>query len=173
MRAIALASAGDDNRAVATLSDALVLAHPEGYVRIFVDEGVEMRKLLVQVVAAQRENEGSAPRVPLGYIGRLLHAFEPEQGAGDATPAGRRGIGIAGLIEPLSEREIEVLRLLAAGRSNHEIAGELSVALDTVKKHVSHILAKLGATNRTEATARARELGLLVGAAESHGTIRS
>ncbi len=78
-----------------------------------------------------------------------------------ATPAGRHAVGIPGLVEPLSEREIEVLRLLAAGRSNHEIAEELSVALDTVKKHVSHILAKLGATNRTEATARARELGLL------------
>jgi LuxR family maltose regulon positive regulatory protein len=69
--------------------------------------------------------------------------------------------GVAGLVEPLSEREVEVLRLLAIGKQNREIAEELSVALDTVKKHVTHILDKLGAGNRTEATARARELGLL------------
>ena len=68
---------------------------------------------------------------------------------------------IPGLIEPLSSRELEVLRLLAAGRRNQEIAEELVVALSTVKKHVTHILDKLGAANRTQATARARELGLL------------
>ena len=65
------------------------------------------------------------------------------------------------LFQPLSERELEVLRLLAAGKRNREIAQELWVGLDTVKKHVTHILDKLGATNRTEATTRARELGLL------------
>lgn len=68
---------------------------------------------------------------------------------------------VAGLVEPLSARELEVLRLLAAGKPNRTIADELSVALDTVKKHVTRILAKLGAANRTQATARARELGLL------------
>jgi len=66
-----------------------------------------------------------------------------------------------GLVQPLSERELEVLGLLAAGRSNREIAEELVVALDTVKKHVSHVLDKLGAANRTQAVAHARELGLL------------
>ncbi len=65
------------------------------------------------------------------------------------------------LVQPLSERELEVLGLLAAGRSNREIAEELVVALDTVKKHVSHVLDKLGAANRTQAVAHARELGLL------------
>ena len=64
-------------------------------------------------------------------------------------------------MEPLSPRELEVLELLAAGRSNREIADQLVVALDTVKKHVSHLLDKLGAGNRTQAVARARELGLL------------
>ena len=64
-----------------------------------------------------------------------------------------------GLVEPLTSRELEVLRLLAAGRSNQAIAGELVVTLDTVKKHVSHILGKLGAANRTEAVARARRAG--------------
>jgi LuxR family maltose regulon positive regulatory protein len=65
------------------------------------------------------------------------------------------------LIEPLSERELQVLRLLAAGKPNQQIAQELVVSLHTVKKHVTHVLGKLGAANRTEATARARELGLL------------
>ena len=66
-----------------------------------------------------------------------------------------------GLIEPLTGRELEVLRLLAAGRSNQDIARELVVTLDTVKKHVSHILGKLGGSNRTEAVARARQLDLI------------
>jgi LuxR family transcriptional regulator, maltose regulon positive regulatory protein len=66
-----------------------------------------------------------------------------------------------GLTEPLTERELEVLRLLAAGRSNQRIARDLTVTLDTTEKHVSHILAKLGAASRTEAAARARELGLI------------
>ena len=66
-----------------------------------------------------------------------------------------------GLAEPLTDREVEVLRLIAAGRSNQHIARDLVLALDTVKKHVSHVLGKLGAANRTEAAARARELGLI------------
>ena len=66
-----------------------------------------------------------------------------------------------GLIDPLTSRELEVLEMLAAGKSNQAIAGELVVTLDTVKKHVSHLLGKLGAANRTEAVTRARELGLI------------
>ena len=66
-----------------------------------------------------------------------------------------------GIVEPLTAREREVLGMLAAGRSNQAIASELVVTLDTVKKHVSHLLGKLGAANRTEAVARARELGLI------------
>jgi LuxR family maltose regulon positive regulatory protein len=69
--------------------------------------------------------------------------------------------GAPGLVDPLTPRELEVLRLLAAGRPNQAIAGELVVTLDTVKKHVGHVLAKLGAANRTQAVARARELGLI------------
>jgi LuxR family maltose regulon positive regulatory protein len=79
-------------------------------------------------------------------------AVRPRKGA---------SVAMAGLVEPLSARELEVLGLLAAGRTNREIAEELVVALDTVKKHVSHVLDKLGAGNRTEAVARARQLGLL------------
>jgi LuxR family transcriptional regulator, maltose regulon positive regulatory protein len=68
---------------------------------------------------------------------------------------------VAGLVEPLTARELEVLRLLAAGRRNQEIAAELVVTLETVKKHLSHLFDKLGVANRTQAVARARELGLL------------
>jgi LuxR family maltose regulon positive regulatory protein len=67
---------------------------------------------------------------------------------------------VPGLIDPLTARELEVLQMLAAGKSNQAIAGQLVVTLDTVKKHVSHVLGKLGAANRTEAVTRARELGL-------------
>jgi LuxR family transcriptional regulator, maltose regulon positive regulatory protein len=79
-----------------------------------------------------------------------------------SQPAGRTVAGsMPGLVEPLTKRELEVLALLATGRSNQQIADELVVALDTVKKHVSRVLDKLGATNRTQAVARARELELL------------
>ena len=76
-------------------------------------------------------------------------------------PSRRAASAPPGLAEPLTDREMEVLRLLAAGKSNQRIAHDLVVALNTVKKHVTHVLGKLGAANRTEAFARARELGLI------------
>jgi LuxR family transcriptional regulator, maltose regulon positive regulatory protein len=79
----------------------------------------------------------------------------------DGGMAPAAGTGNVGLAEPLTSREQQVLRLLAVGRANRDIAAELVVTLDTVKRHVTHILAKLGAVNRTEAVARARELNLL------------
>ena len=81
LRAVALAAAGDVASALATLSEALALAQPEGYIQIFADEGVEMRALLVRLVAAQRDDENWAQRVPLGYLGRLMRAFEAGGGA--------------------------------------------------------------------------------------------
>ena len=112
-----------------------------------------MAALLGQLVAAQRTGQ-AAIGVPLGYLARLQRAF----GAGQ--PA-RRSRPVSGIVDPLTSRELEVLGMLAAGRSNQAIAGELVVTLDTVKKHVGHVLGKLGAANRTEAVARARELGLI------------
>ena len=83
-------------------------------------------------------------------------------GPADAVPPRTLAAGAApGLAEPLTGRELEVLRLLAAGKSNQRIAHDLVVALDTVKKHVTHVLGKLGAANRTEAVARARDVGLI------------
>jgi LuxR family maltose regulon positive regulatory protein len=153
LRALALASRGDDAAAVDALAQALHLGHPEGYVRVFADEGAPMQALLVRLVAAQR-TQGAARAVPLDYLARLLSAFDDPGSRAAAAGA------VPGLIEPLTAREVEVLSLLAAGMSNHRIAAELVITLDTVKKHVSHILSKLGAANRTDAVTRGRQLGL-------------
>jgi LuxR family transcriptional regulator, maltose regulon positive regulatory protein len=157
LQALASAACGDTPAALAALAEALALAWPEGYVRVFVGEGAPMASLLGALVAAGPRG-GLVRQVPPDYLRRLTDAFER---AGVAS-AGRGGRGaVAGLVEPLSERELEVLGLLAVGRSNQQIATELVVALDTVKKHVSRILDKLGVANRTQAVARARELELL------------
>ncbi len=157
LRALALAATGDADGGVSSLAKTLALACPQGYVRVFADEGPPMAALLSRLTAAQRT--GQAPRIPLGCLARLQRAFSREP----AAPPGS-GQGTAawpGLIEPLTGREVEVLGMLAAGRSNQAIADQFVVTLDTVKKHVSHILGKLGAASRTEAVARARELGLI------------
>ncbi len=152
LRALALAASGDEAGAVTALAGALMLACPQGYVRVFADEGAPMAALLGRLIAAQRTGRAAA-EVPLGYLARLQRAFGPGRPARDPVPSG--------IVNPLTSRELEVLTMLAAGRSNQAIAAELVVTLDTVKKHVGHVLGKLGAANRTEAVARARELNLL------------
>jgi len=157
LRALAVAASGDADRAVDALAEALTLACPQGYVRVFADEGPPMAALLGHLIAAQRTGQAPAG-VPLGYLARLQRAF----GAGPPAPEpGRDTVAVPGIVYPLTSRELEVVEMLAAGRSNQSIAAELVVTLDTVKKHVSHVLAKLGAANRTEAVARARELSLI------------
>jgi LuxR family transcriptional regulator, maltose regulon positive regulatory protein len=161
VQALALAAAGDQTAALAALVEALGLASPEGYVRVFVDEGASMARLLGRLASAQRIGDMPLPgAVPPQYLDRLARAFQP--GSDGAPPSTTRDTSaVAVLVDPLSDRELEVLDLLAVGRSNQQIADELVVALDTVKKHVGHILDKLGAANRTQAVARARALGLL------------
>jgi len=138
LQAIALQAKPD--QALAALERALSLAEPEGYVRTFVDAGAPMAALLR--TAASRG-------IALDYVSKLLAAFGEV-----ASPS-------APLIEPLSERELEVLRLLAAGLSNREIAADLFLAVGTVKKYTSNIYGKLNVRKRTQAVARARELGLV------------
>jgi LuxR family transcriptional regulator, maltose regulon positive regulatory protein len=159
LRALALAGSGEEAGALAVLAEALMLACPQSYVRVFADEGAPMGALLGRLVTAQRTQQTGAGGVPLDCLARLLRAFD----ATHAAPHAGRGAtaAVPGLVDPLTDRELEVLGLLAAGRSNQRIAEELVVTLDTVKKHVSHVMDKLGAANRTEAVARARELGLL------------
>ena len=159
LRALALAASGKEAAAVAALAGALTLASPQGYVRVFTDEGPPMAALLGRLIAAQRAEHADARRVPLGCLARLQQAFDAEH----PVPGHGRGRATAsqGIVEPLTRRELEVLGMLAAGRSNRAIADQLVVTLDTVKKHVSHVLDKLGAANRTEAVARAQQLGLI------------
>jgi LuxR family maltose regulon positive regulatory protein len=109
-----------------------------------------MAALLARLVAAQKAGQGAASGVPLGCLAKVLRAFGEKEAA-----------AVPGLVEQLTAREREILVLLAAGTPNPRIAEQLVVSLDTVKKHVSHLLGKLGAANRTEAVTRARQLGLI------------
>jgi LuxR family maltose regulon positive regulatory protein len=129
--------------AVQFLCEALTLAQPEGYIRTFVDAGAELIPFLQE--AARR---GVAP----DYAGRILAALG---GKGKVTGED------SALVEPLSAREIEVLRLVTAGLSNREIAAQLVISPGTAKTHVHNVSAKLGVRNRTEAAMRAKELGLV------------
>ncbi len=139
---------------------AVALAEPESFVRLFIDEGPPMAALLRRLVREPQDDESYAAS-PDGYAGRLLAHFAAETGlyanSGNGTSRSGRTPGL----EPLSEREIEVLKLVAAGRSNAEIAGELYLSVGTVKAHVHHIFGKLLVRNRSQAVARARELRLL------------
>ncbi len=157
LRALALAACGQHADAVNALADALTLACPEGYVRVFADEGPPMAALVTQLIRAQRAD---GPQVPLGCLARLQRAFDVGPTRTGPRP-GTAPVALPGLVEQLTRRELEVLEMLAAGRSNQAIANQLVITLDTVKKHVSHILGKLGAANRTEAVTLARELELI------------
>jgi LuxR family maltose regulon positive regulatory protein len=150
LRSLALARRGAMQEGLADLERALVLAEPEGYVRLFADEGSPMASLLRRL--AERPARIDQPPSP-AYIATILAASEPPRGT--AVPP-----GLAGLIEPLTPRELEVLRLICSGKSNREIAEQLFVTVSAVKKHTGNILGKLGVTSRTQAMVRARELGL-------------
>jgi ATP/maltotriose-dependent transcriptional regulator MalT len=158
LRALALAACGDHASALGALTEALTLARRHGYVRVLADEGAPMHALLTQLPAARPGQQHAARRTGPGYLAALLRVCAQ---AGATPPPKRAAAAPPGLAEPLTGRELEVLRLLAVGKSNQRIAHDLVVALDTAKRHVTHILGKLGAANRTEAVARARELGLI------------
>ncbi|MBC7813479.1 MAG: LuxR family transcriptional regulator, partial [Burkholderiales bacterium] len=146
LQAIALYAHGEKDEALQVLSDALALAEPGGFIRIFVDEGLPMAQLLSEATA-----HGFMPH----YIGKLLAAFEAEARTDEEKSSAQF------LLEPLSQRELEVLQLIAEGLSNHEISQRLFLALSTVKGHNQKIFDKLQVQRRTEAIARARELNLL------------
>ena len=148
LQALALSARHNRASALTTLQRALTLAAPEGYIRLFVDEGTPMLTLLQESQA-----RGMAP----DYVATLLSAFGAQHKASTAPSVPASG----SLLEPLTARESEVLQLLAAGSSNGEIARRLVLSLGTVKKHVSNICGKLGVQSRTQAIARARALNLL------------
>ena len=143
--ALAFHTLGSTSQAFTSLERSLLLAAPEGYFRTFVDEGEPMQAMLFAFRSTLKK------QTPISeYIDKLLSFFE--------HPAERPQ---SNLIDPLSERELEVLRLVADGLSNDEISQKLFVAVSTVKGHNLRIFGKLQAKSRTEAVARARELGLL------------
>src|SRR6266699_1138589 len=121
LQGLALAANGEENAAVDALAAALALACPQGYVRVFADEGPPMGALLGRLVAAQKADQAAARNVPLGCLARVLRAF---CGKDDAQGAGRAaGAAVPGLAEQLTARELEILVLLAAGMPNPRIAG--------------------------------------------------
>jgi len=159
LQALAHQAQGAISAALPALSRALTLAKPEGYLRIFVDEGEALQPLLAESLV-----RGADP----AYVTQVLTAIHQETAgatAGEMTGemTGETTVPDANqlLIEPLSQRELEVLGLLAIGHTNQAVADELVIAVSTVKKHVNNIFGKLGVGNRTQAINRARELGLL------------
>ncbi|MGB8645908.1 MAG: LuxR C-terminal-related transcriptional regulator [Anaerolineae bacterium] len=160
LQALAYHAHGEKDKAAQLLGDALALAEPDGFIRIFVDEGLPMAQLLSRVAA-----HGVMP----DYAGKLLAAFQAEaqplpiapQSAPDKSQDRPEPSPARPLIEPLTPRELEVLQLVAQGLSNREISERLFLALDTVKGHNRRIYDKLQVQRRTEAVARAQELGLL------------
>jgi LuxR family maltose regulon positive regulatory protein len=153
---------GQGDQAVRTLLRALALGEAEDYRRIYLDEGRVIAELLARCLDAQRQSGAYYPS--LQYIESLLEVCRRE--AGMQTPSAKSGAGAAAKTEDdfaifLSARELEVLSLIAAGKSNEEIAAQLYLALNTVKRHASNIYDKLEVKKRTEAVAKARKLGLI------------
>jgi LuxR family maltose regulon positive regulatory protein len=137
----------DTSSALGKLEHAVSLAHSEGYVRVFLDEGKAIEALL-RIAATKWQD-----RTLLAYARKLLAAFADESVPPAAGQAPQSGI--------LSQRELEVLRLMAAGCTNQEIASQLVIAIGTAKRHIANIFDKLDVRNRTEAVAQARQLNLL------------
>ncbi len=144
LRALAFQGRKDSDQALTVLGHAISLAQPEGYKRVFLDEDESMARLLYQA---------RSHRVGAGYAAELLSAVSEPSGA--ILPPAQL------LIEPLTSRELELLKLIEAGCSNQEIAERLIISIPTVKRHISNIYGKLGAGSRTQAVARGKELKLL------------
>jgi LuxR family maltose regulon positive regulatory protein len=144
--ALAYEALGQREQALALLQNAVRIAEPDGWIRLFADEGAAMANLLNEV-----------PGLPATHRAELISAAS---GSALSTPAGV-DLRETSLLEPLSVRELEVLGLIAAGRSTSEIAQKLIVANSTVKTHTNNIFGKLGVNRGTLAVARARDLGLL------------
>jgi LuxR family maltose regulon positive regulatory protein len=144
LQALAFQAGGDTARAMAMLEQALTLAEPEGFIRIFVDEGPPIAELLEEIL-------DDNINIPKAYVKKLLSAFSLSKLIKTEDD----------LVEHLSERELDVLRLIAAGLSNKKITETLFLSLNTVKTHIKNIYSKLNVHSRTEATVKAKELELL------------
>jgi LuxR family maltose regulon positive regulatory protein len=156
LQALAYQMLQQETQALNALSEAIRLAEPEGYIRSFVDEGLPIAALLSQLREQQHKQQ------PTPYLDTLLRAF-PQYSKRDKHSLLQAQVPpkIQLLLDPLSEREQQVLQLLAKGASNQDIAQELVIAYYTVKRHISHIFSKLGVQNRIQAVKQAQKLGLL------------
>jgi LuxR family maltose regulon positive regulatory protein len=171
--AVVFARADDPAQAQTTVERLLLAAEPDGYIRTIVDEGEPMRRLLL--ACRWRHGAGSSGNAAqrqrmAAYIEQLLSVFAAPRSTEEVSPANppiplpSRSTGAPAttqLVEPLSEREVEVLRLVAQGLSNSQIAEGLVVTVGAVKRHLNNIFGKLAVGSRTQALLRARELGLL------------
>ncbi len=155
LQALAYDALGQREMALDRLERALTVAAPEGFARIFIDEGAPMARLLYDFVSREADRESAAQR----HARRLLTGFQPlaEREEEESDP----GVAEEALVEPLSERELEVLALIAEGLTNPEIAERLYISIHTVKSHASNLYGKLAVGNRTQAVQKARTLGLL------------
>ena len=152
LQAKAFEASGNPQRSLHSLCQAIMLAEPEGYMRIFTDEGQGLARLLKKLVSARvPDAEGNPIDVPVNYVKKIILSIE----------SGKKQIYHAGLPDPLSSREQDVLLMLSSGLSNNEIAGKLFISKDTVKSHLKNINLKLNTSNRVQAVERAREFGLL------------
>lgn len=149
LQALTYQAGGDTTEAIATLEKALAIAEPKGFMRIFVDEGPPVARLLYEALS-----RGNAP----DYVSRLLAAF-PSTESEQATTL-ETTVPQTKLVEPLSAREIEILQLISEGLTNQEVATRLFLSLHTVKVHTRNIYGKLDVHNRTQAVGKARALGL-------------
>jgi LuxR family maltose regulon positive regulatory protein len=150
LQALAFEQKRDITQAMKTLERALALAEPEGYIRTFVDEGPPIARLLYEALS-----KGIAP----DYVQKLLAAFPVEKP--DQLPRTLIHTGESEWIEPLTDRELDVLQLIAEGLSRQEIAAQLVLSLNTVKTHARNIFSKLGVKNQMQAVGKARIMGLL------------
>ena len=144
LQALSLQASSDTTQAVATLKQAIHFAEPGGFIQIFIDEGPLMAELLEKILESKID-------VPHVYVKKLLSTFKLTKLIKTED----------GLVEHLSDRELEVLRFIAAGLSNKKIMEELFISMSTVKTHLRSIYSKLDVNSRTQATAKAKELELL------------
>jgi len=145
LQSVALQAQGEKDKAMQVLGEALAMAESEGFIRIFVDEGSPMAQLL---------SEAALQGIMPSYVNKLLDAFDAEGQKKDVTSSKQ-------LVDPLSNREIEILELIASGLKNKEIAEQLVISINTVLYHVKNIYRKLGVNKRTLAVAKAKEINLI------------
>jgi LuxR family maltose regulon positive regulatory protein len=162
LQVVALYCGGQSAQGRAVAARLLALTEPEGYIRVYLDLGEPMQRLLQSLRGPPHDQENDLPPASVAFVTKLVAAFPRTESPGLRTEYQSLehsvlSPGGSALVEPLTPREQQVLRLLLAGASNQQIASELVISLATVKKHVSNLLGKLGVASRTQAIARARD----------------